>query len=133
MKKLILSFVAVFFLSFASMAQTTKVDLEKMFGPLVNQPVPAEVKGASVGAARDRVLLHYVESQKGWVVIVGNNNGIVNFYTTSNLSIKGDLAVALKKKTPRSLEECEDKPSDFGVVLCVGGVIASTLESLFSW
>lgn len=125
MKKLFFALLLAFGLN--ANAQTSKIDLERMFGPLINHDVPSETSAKSLGVTKDDILPIYIESQKGWCVIVGNQDGIVNFYTTQNLDIKGDYKKAL---TAVSAKNCNGR-TDVNTLLCYVKDLKLSLSSLF--
>ena len=83
MKKLFIPVFASILFGFTAQAQTSKIELEKLFGPLVNQEVPASLQ-AKQASSFEQVLP--VFGQKGGkIVLVVNEYGIKNFYTSKGV------------------------------------------------
>ena len=129
MKKLVFGLIATVTFSLAGNAQTSKVDLLKMFGPIENVQVPKEISAKSAGEAKDQILPFYIESQKAWFVVVGNDEGVVAIYVTEGVNLSNeDLTTLTQKRTAHS--NCEDKPSDMGVILCMAASIFDNVAHL---
>ena len=130
MKKLVFGLIATVMFSFVGHAQTSKVDIEKMFGPIENLQVPNEILAKSAGETKDQILPFYIESQKGWFVVVGNEDGVVALYLTKGIKLTDeDLNTFITEKRT-SHSKCEDKPSDMGVILCMAATIFDSVAHL---
>ena len=107
MKKLFIPLFASILIGFSAQAQTSKIELEKLFGPLVNQEVPASLQ-AKQASSFEQVLP--VFGQKGGkIVLVVNEYGIKNFYTSkgvvANAATMAELESRLNASTT-STERC---------------------------
>jgi hypothetical protein len=107
--------------------QTSKTDLEKKFGPLVTVEIPNEAKSKVVSTTYE-VVERYIESKKGYVLFVGNRGGFTNIYHSAHLVSNPNLVIDLAKSPYR---DCEDKPSDVGVLLCMVNRLSEKIASWF--
>jgi hypothetical protein len=90
MKKLFIPVFASILIGFSAQAQTSKIELEKLFGPLVNQEVPVSLQ-AKQASSFEQVLP--VFGQKGGkIVLVVNEYGIKNFYTSKGVANSTSMA-----------------------------------------
>lgn len=129
MKKILFGLIATVFFGLSANAQTKKVDLEKMFGPLVNFEIQQEKMVQSQGNGKDQITPVYVEKQKGWVIIVSNSNGIVASYKNSHLKPNSSNQNLANRVSP--YRRCEKASSDVGAIICVANVISETIASWF--
>lgn len=83
MKKLFIPLFASILIGFTAQAQTSKIELEKQFGPLVNQEVPASLQPKQTSTF-EQVLPIYGK-KGGKIVLVVNEYGIKNFYTSKGV------------------------------------------------
>ena len=88
MKKLFIPLFASILFGFTTQAQTSKIDLEKQFGPLVNQEVPASLQPKQTSAF-EQVLPVYGK-KGGKIVLVVNEYGIKNFYTSKGVTANAE-------------------------------------------
>jgi hypothetical protein len=129
MKKLLFGLIATVMFGFVGNAQTSKIDLEKMFGPLVNYPVPPTLE-REIELKKDNIVPIYLSETKAWVIIATDNNAIPHVYASTGASIPQSFSDGLaKRKAPH--RNCEDKPSDFGVILCMYNNCVEAIMGLF--
>lgn len=119
MKKLFPLFASILF-GFTAQAQTTKVDLEKQFGPLINQEVPASLQ-AKQESPFEQVLPVYGK-HGGKIVLVVNEYGIKNFYTS-----KGVVADAASMAKLEANLNASSANADRCGFFCVLGLIRDIL------
>jgi hypothetical protein len=100
MKKLFIPFVASILIGFSAQAQLTKIDLEKQFGPLVNQEVPASLQTKQTSAF-EQVLPVYGK-KGGKIVLVVNEYGIKNFYTSKGVEANADTMAQFETRLNES-------------------------------
>lgn len=120
MKKLTICLFVTILFGFSSQAQTSKVDLEKLFGPLINQEVPASIQSKQPSSF-DQIIPVFGK-RGGKIVLVVNEYGIKNFYTS-----KGVVAdAATMAKFEASLNASSPSADRCGL-FCVLGLIRDLL------
>lgn len=132
MKNLVFGIIATILFGFIGSAQTSKIDLEKMFGPLINNPIDKELKVESRGVENDQLFPFYIKEKKAWLILVGNEDGLVSLFTSDNLKLKEGYNQALRSVPYPATRRCEDKPSNLGVVLCVANTVTHQIVSAIS-
>ncbi len=83
MKKLFIPVFASILIGFSAQAQTSKIELEKLFGPLVNQEVPVSLQTKQASSFEQ--VLPVFGKKGGKIVLVVNEYGIKNFYTSKGV------------------------------------------------
>jgi hypothetical protein len=83
MKKLFIPVFASILIGFSAQAQTSKIELEKLFGPLVNQEVPVSLQPKQASSFEQ--VLPVFGKKGGKIVLVVNEYGIKNFYTSKGV------------------------------------------------
>ena len=107
MKKLIIPVFASILFGFTAQAQTSKIELEKLFGPLVNQEVPASLQ--SKQASSFEHVLPVFGQKGGKIVLVVNEYGIKNFYTSKGVVANAATMAQLESRlntSSTSTERC---------------------------
>ena len=130
MKKFIFGLIAVVMFGFVGNAQTSKVDLEKMFGPLVNYPVPTSLL-KEVELKNDNIVPIYLSEIKAWVIVATDSKATPSVYATAGANVPQSFGDELAKKRTVPHRNCEDKPSDFGVILCMYNNCVQSIMDLF--
>lgn len=88
MKKLFIPLFASILFGFTAQAQTSKIELEKLFGPLITQEVPASLQSKQVSAFEQ--VLPVFGKKGGKIVLVVNEYGIKNFYTSKGVTANAE-------------------------------------------
>jgi hypothetical protein len=96
MKKLFIPVFASILIGFSAQAQMSKIELEKQFGPLVNQEVPASLQPKQTSTF-EQVLPIYGKNG-GKIVLVVNEYGIKNFYTSKGVVANAATMAQLETK-----------------------------------
>ncbi|MEN9322851.1 MAG: hypothetical protein RL699_631 [Bacteroidota bacterium] len=96
MKKLFIPVFASILIGFSAQAQMSKIELEKQFGPLVNQEVPASLQSKQTSTF-EQVLPIYGKNG-GKIVLVVNEYGIKNFYTSKGVVANAATMAQLETK-----------------------------------
>lgn len=96
MKKLFIPLFASILIGFSTQAQMSKIELEKQFGPLVNQEVPASLQPKQTSTF-EQVLPIYGKNG-GKIVLVVNEYGIKNFYTSKSVVANAATMAQLETK-----------------------------------
>jgi hypothetical protein len=107
MKKLIIPVFASILFGFTAQAQTSKIELEKLFGPLVNQEVPASLQPKQASSFEQ--VLPVFGQKGGKIVLVVNEYGIKNFYTSKGVVANAATMAQLESRlnaSSTSTERC---------------------------
>lgn len=107
MKKLFIPLFASILIGFSAQAQTSKIELEKLFGPLVNQEVPASL--LSKQASSFEQVLPVFGKKGGKIVLVVNEYGIKSFYTSKGVVANAATMAQLESRlnaSSTSTERC---------------------------
>lgn len=88
MKKLFIPLFASILFGITAQAQTSKIELEKLFGPLITQEVPASLQSKQVSAFEQ--VLPVFGKKGGKIVLVVNEYGIKNFYTSKGVTANAE-------------------------------------------
>ncbi len=88
MKKLFIPLFASILFGFTAQAQTSKIELEKLFGPLITQEVPASLQSKQVSTFEQ--VLPVFGKKGGKIVLVVNEYGIKNFYTSKGVTANAE-------------------------------------------
>lgn len=123
MKKLFIPLFASILIGFSTQAQTSKIELEKLFGPLVTQEVPASL--LSKQASSFEQVLPVFGKKGGKIVLVVNEYGIKNFYTS-----KGVMANAASMAELETRLNASSTNSDRCGFLCWLEIIRDLLTTI---
>jgi hypothetical protein len=105
MKKLFIPVFASILIGFSAQAQMSKIELEKQFGPLVNQEVPASLQPKQTSTF-EQVLPIYGKNG-GKIVLVVNEYGIKNFYTSKGVVANAGSMAQLESRLNASNSSTE--------------------------
>ena len=105
MKKLFIPVFASILIGFSAQAQTSKIELEKLFGPLVNQEVPVSLQAKQASSFEQ--VLPVFGKKGGKIVLVVNEYGIKNFYTSKGVAANADTMTQLESRLNASNSSTE--------------------------
>jgi hypothetical protein len=105
MKKLFIPVFASILIGFSAQAQTSKIELEKLFGPLVNQEVPVSLQPKQASSFEQ--VLPVFGKKGGKIILVVNEYGIKNFYTSKGVAANADTMTQLESRLNASNSSTE--------------------------
>jgi hypothetical protein len=105
MKKLFIPVFASILIGFSAQAQTSKIELEKLFGPLVNQEVPVSLQPKQASSFEQ--VLPVFGKKGGKIVLVVNEYGIKNFYTSKGVAANAATMAQLESRLNASNSSTE--------------------------
>ena len=105
MKKLFIPVFASILIGFSAQAQTSKIELEKLFGPLVNQEVPVSLQPKQASSFEQ--VLPVFGKKGGKIVLVVNEYGIKNFYTSKGVAANSASMAQLESRLNASNSSTE--------------------------
>jgi hypothetical protein len=105
MKKLFIPVFASILIGFSAQAQMSKIELEKQFGPLVNQEVPASLQPKQTSTF-EQVLPVYGKNG-GKIVLVVNEYGVKNLYTSKGVVANAGSMAQLESRLNASNSSTE--------------------------